>query len=110
MESHEEMLVLNRVLVGDSPIAFDVEWNVRVGGHWMAAEEWEALRDRIDQPLARANKIKKFVGGTRSFGSHPFLTGNLKYINSATRGHIKRAPWWLRWLFEGVVDKSKLEA
>ena len=106
---HTEKLVLNRVLIADSPVAFDEEWNVRVAGQWMTPEEWESIRDRVDAPLMRANRLKKAVGATRSYGSHPFLIGNLRYINAARRGLIKKAPFWLRWLYEGIVTKDDLK-
>jgi len=39
--------------------------------------------------------------------SSPFLRENLGPILSFRRGRLKKAPWWLRWLFHGVVTRER---
>jgi hypothetical protein len=38
--------------------------------------------------------------------SAEFILENHKGLNEMTRGKLKKAPWWLRWLFDAIVTKE----
>lgn len=105
----EKTLVLNRVVMGHEPVAFDPESCIYIAGEWYTPDQWETLRDRIDKPLLRLGKIEARGGGVRSHGGHPILIHNLDYINEHRyTGRMKKAPWFLRWLYSGIITKEKL--
>ncbi len=105
---------MSQVLVGfrneelHGNVAIDLEtYNITLDNISLSLIQWRNVRDRIDKVLSRkhpeANKATPNPRGSL------FIIQNLKSLNAISRGHIKKAPWWCRWLFDFVITKDKLE-
>ncbi|MAH51043.1 hypothetical protein CMI37_34825 [Candidatus Pacearchaeota archaeon] len=111
-DSGVKKLTFGNFFIDHKAVVLDIEeGKVNLAGNWYTPQEWSERARRVTEAMQKHGllPLEPVMKSTRSHGSHPFLIGNLKYINSAKRGHIKKAPWWLRWLYEGVVSKDKLE-
>jgi hypothetical protein len=90
------------------PVTFDESaQSIEMAGVDLTPADWVVMRDKVDAFLRRAGTIPQATPPeSRSFGSHPFLLENIKAVNKFRRGHIKNAPWWLRWIYDGIVTKE----
>ena len=81
---------------------------LHLAGDDVTPEGWVTLRTRVDKILRRAGVIKEAPNPARGVSSN-FLSVNHEQIQVFKRGVLKRAPFWLRWLFEGVVTKESYD-
>lgn len=72
--------------------------------------DWQALREKMAW-LGKKDRLPKELRdyeapqATRRASS--FLGNNIDAINGLERGKLRKAPVWLRWLFDSVVTKEE---
>ncbi len=125
------MQLLNTVRIGGEPVAYDrIAHTLRLAGDEYTLQEWLEFRRRVDLIVSREmteeewkeyreerNFIDKRSRLPQAMREPPppwegrsssFLSANVSAINRFRRGLLIEAPWWLRWLFDGVVTKQEL--
>ena len=101
----------HRLLVGGEPVAFTRSTaTLRIGGRDYTIEEWKEVTRQIGLLHDRKSERKAAHGRDPNHGSSSFLTANLNEIHRRQRGMIQDSPWWLRWLYGGVITKEVLRA
>lgn len=106
MANFEEM-TLHRI---NPPVTLHKkEQQLEIDGGTMRLNEWLAWSERVTTFLYREEVLPKpeNTEAPRSHGSAPFLVQNISAMNTFKRGKIKRAPWFLRWLFDGIITKEE---
>jgi hypothetical protein len=84
---------------------------LHIAGDDWSVEKWHDLVDRVHIALTRDGLVngvssKGKLARDPSFGMSTFLSNNVGQIHRQKRGFLKRAPIWLRWLYESVVTKE----
>lgn len=79
--------------------------------HELRAEEWKALKEKIAW-LGKRDRLPPELRDYEPVPAKPMPTWfgeNIEAIHQLklTRGQIRRPPWWLRWMFDAVVDKRE---
>jgi len=104
---------LTKVLVGGTPVGFTKPTGtLHLAGDDLTLEQWQEIERRINLFYIRAGLIadpKKDRSRDPAAGSSSFLTRNLRQILTRERGAIKPAPFWLKWLYDGVITKEEEE-
>jgi len=105
-------IMLAQVKVAGEPVGFTKSTGtLHLAGDDLTLEQWQELERRINllftraglQKAPRRDKARDPASGTSSF-----LTHNLKQILDRDKGIIKDPPFWLRWLYSGVITKERL--
>ena len=102
-----ESYSLTKFSIGGQPVSFE-NGHLCLAGEEVTPERWEQLKVRIDTLLRREGLLEPPKEAPRSLGSGRFLLNNLPIINTLKRGKIKQPPFWLKWLYDGVVTKEVL--
>jgi len=77
-------------------------------GHEMRSEEWKELREKLAW-LGKRDRLPRELRDWEPDGQKPstnFLSRNFDVLNDMKDGTVKRAPWWIRWLYSAVVTKG----
>ena len=100
---------LSRLIIGGEPVGFKKSTGLlHLAGDDLSLEQWQELERRVNLFFHRAGMLEVKRPADSNSGTSSFLTHNLKQILSRESGAIKRPPWWLRWLFDGVITKETL--
>jgi len=103
---------LNKVIVGGKPVGFTTPTGtLHLAGDDLTLEQWQEIERRINLFFERAGLIKsprKNRASDPAHGTSSFLSRNLKQILARDKGLLKDPPFWLRWLYSGVVTKENL--
>lgn len=103
------LLTLKRE-IGGQPIVFNQkEETLYLAGDPLTAKDWIQLRGKLDRLFIHVGAVKKAPEPNKSQPASNFLTVNLKWINEAKVGRIKHPPWFLRWLYSGVIGKEEVD-
>ena len=107
-----DQISLRSYKIGGQEIGFTVsEKMMHVAGEDITWERWQEIVERADRQAIRGGwkeKPPKFGNAAPLEGrGSNFLGENLsQIIEVRERGHIRNAPFWLRWLFDGVITKE----
>ena len=102
---------LPRLPVGGEPVGFTKSTGtVHLAGDDMTIEQWREVSRRIELLIDRDGAKQKERSRDPGSGASSFLTKNVQAIHKMPRGYLKKAPWWLRWLIDGIVTKEEYYA
>jgi len=82
---------------------------IKIAGETFDVWEWREFVYRIDSLFIADGQLEKVTpakGEWDGFSSH-FLTRNFRVISKQRVGTMKKAPWWLRWLYSSVITKEE---
>lgn len=110
MQVHPRRVALPRLNVGGSAVIYDEQAHkVELGGEAFDVWDWRELAHRLDLMFIRDGQLEKVSpprGEWDGMSSH-FLTRNFRAISNQKVGTMKKAPWWLRWLYSTVITREE---
>jgi hypothetical protein len=107
-EREQRNVVLSHVFLAGHNIEYNSQSRLlKLAGEEITPEAWLELRFRVDSLLMHAGVFAKGQDVAKGKSSS-FLTNNHVAIHKLPRGRLKKAPWWLKWLFDAVVTKEEL--
>ena len=107
-----DQISLRSYKVGGQEIGFTKsERMMHVAGEDMTYERWCEIVERVDRMAIRSGwkgKPPKFGNAAPLEGrGSNFLSENLsEIVEVRKRGHIRKAPFWLRWAYDGIITKE----
>ena len=102
-------LKLTHAIIGERPVEYLSEsHNVVIAGSQLDVWKWLELKNRIDQRFIRDGQLEKVSPpkGEWDGTSSRFLTRNWRAVSKQKVGTMKKAPFWLRWLYSAVITKE----
>ena len=92
-----------------APVIYELdsdEGTIRFDAGVMPASAWMEYDKVLNNRLVRMEMVEPLPIPAPMSLSAQFIAENFIAINAAKRGHMKPAPWYLRWLYDSVVDKE----
>lgn len=77
--------------------------------HELTPEEWIELKEKMAW-LGKRDRLPGELQDHVQPATQPagdFLTRNWRQVTNHSEGTMKKAPWWLRWLYSAVVTKEQ---
>jgi|TARA_Y100000310_G_scaffold341042_1_gene438895 hypothetical protein len=111
-ETGYDTMSLTKYQIGGQDIGLTrSEQLLHIAGEDWTLNRWMKTVERVNKMLVTERWMpdprKNGVTGSHR-GSSNFLTHNHQAIVAQTQGRMKRAPWWLRWLYSAVITKEQL--
>jgi len=110
-EPKKPEIQLKKVLVGGKPVGWDNSTGtLHLAGEEVTLEQWQEIERRINLFYSRKGLIKdprKNKGSDPNSGTSSFLTNNVRQILDREVGIMKNPPFWLKWLYSGVITKER---
>ena len=92
------------------PVPVSIDGDQRVltfDGGEIPFADWKLYITRINKQLERFGEEPFEKAAPILSLSAEFILENHEGINSMKRGKLKKAPWWIRWLFDSIVTKEE---
>ena len=107
-KDHLDEFYLRKDTFGGHPVGFKRSTQtLKIGGEDWTPAKWIDFRGRVDTIMVHEGLVQKGPEPTKVRSSN-FLGANVEEIIACQRGRMKRAPWWLRWLYDQIVTKEPL--